>query len=354
MNQFVLDGKTLGPTSPPYIIAEVGVNHGGDLDLAKRLVELAQEGGADAVKFQTYKAETLASRHSPAYWDLSQEPTTSQYQLFKKYDSFGPQEYLALAEHCRALGITFLSTAFDLAAVDFLDPLMPLHKVASADITCVPLLEKIAAKGKPVLLSTGAATVGEVEEALAILEAGGAPQVHLLHCVLNYPTPDPQAALSQITDLARLFPERLLGYSDHTLPEANMDALTWAYLLGARVIEKHFTHDKTLVGNDHYHAMDAEDLKRFRQRVERVRLMLGQGRKHYLPSEEPARRYARRSLVATRAIAAGEVLDAGNLTCKRPGTGIPAAHWHQVLGRKAAQALEEDQVLAWADLAPTE
>lgn len=352
MSEFILDGKALGPASPPYVIAEIGVNHEGDLDLAKRLVDLAQGGGADAVKFQTYKAGTLASRHSPAYWDLKAEPTTSQFELFQKYDRFGPAEYTALAAHCRQRGITFLSTPFDEAAVDFLDPLMPLFKIASADITCVPLLEKIAQKGKPVLLSTGAATAAEVEDALAILRQQGAPSVHLLHCVLNYPTQDLNAGLGQIADLARIFPGRLIGYSDHTLPEANMDALTFAYILGARVIEKHFTHDKTLPGNDHYHAMDAVDLRRFRERVERYRLLAGQGGKHYLPSEEPARRFARRSIVAKRDIAAGQALTPELVTCKRPGTGIPAAHWHEVLGQRAAHDISEDQVLAWGDLAP--
>jgi N-acetylneuraminate synthase len=354
MSEFILDGRTLGLSSPPYVIAEVGVNHGGDLDLAKRLVDLAHEGGADAVKFQTYKAGSLASRHSPAYWDLTAEPTTSQFELFQKYDRFGPAEYSALAEHCAQRGVTFLSTPFDDQAVDFLDPLMPLFKIASADLTCVPLLEKIAAKHKPVLLSTGAAQAGEVEDALAILEQAGAPSVHLLHCVLNYPTQDVNASLGQISALARLFPGRLIGYSDHTLPEANMDALTFAYILGARIIEKHFTHDKTLPGNDHYHAMDAVDLRRFRERVERYRLLAGDGRKHYLPSEEPARSFARRSIVARQVVAAGEIITPLNVTCKRPGTGIPAAHWHQVLGRKTLRAIEEDQVLAWSDLAPAE
>ncbi|MFH1033309.1 MAG: N-acetylneuraminate synthase family protein [Pseudomonadota bacterium] len=352
MSEFLLDGKPLGPLSPPYVIAEIGVNHEGDLELAKRLVDLAQAGGADAVKFQSYKAGSLASRHSPAYWDLKSEPTTSQFALFKKYDRFGPAEYQALAAHCQGRGITFLSTPFDEEAVDFLDPWMPLFKIASADITCVPLLERIAAKRKPVLLSTGAATAAEVEDALAILHGHGAPSVHLLHCVLNYPTQDINAGLGQIKALARLFPGRLIGYSDHTLPEANMDALTFAYILGARIIEKHFTHDKTLPGNDHYHAMDADDLRRFRERVERHRLLAGDELKHYLPSEEPARAFARRSIVARQAIAAGEVITARVVTCKRPGTGIPAAHWHAVLGKKALRDIEEDQVLAWGDLAP--
>ncbi|CAO0822097.1 hypothetical protein DFAR_2810016 [Desulfarculales bacterium] len=228
MSKFILDDKALRPASPPYVIAEISINHGNDLDLAKWLVNLAREGGrakADTVKFQIYKAGTLASCHSLAYWDLEAEPSTNQSEVFKKYDRFGPVEYTALAEHYGRQSSTFFSTPFDKATVHFLDTLIPLFKGTSADITCVPLLKKRTQKGKPVLLPTGAATATEVKDALAILHGAGAPNVRLLHYVLNYPYQDHNANLGQISDLARLFPGRLIGYSDHTLPEANTDAL---------------------------------------------------------------------------------------------------------------------------------
>lgn len=345
-------GSTLvGAATAPYVIAEVGVNHEGSLDLARRLIREAKAGGCDAVKFQTYKAGKLASRNSPAYWDTTKEPTPSQFELFKKYDRFGEPEYRALAACCREVGIDFVSTPFDDEAIDFLDPLMPFFKVASADLTNVPLLRKIAVKGKPVLLSTGAATLGEIDEALAELRAHGCRDIVLLHCVLNYPTPNADAHLGMIRGLARTYPDLPIGYSDHTLPDDAMTALVTAYLLGARVIEKHFTHDKALPGNDHYHAMDTRDAARLRELLGRVRDLVGaEEHKQPLASEENSRRYARRSIVAAKAIAAGTALDASCLTYKRPGTGISPRFWDEVIGMRAARDIPEDHVLAWADV----
>jgi sialic acid synthase SpsE len=303
------------------------------------------------VKFQSYKAETLASPHSPAYWDLSQEPTTSQYELFKKYDRFGRQEYELLAEHCRTVGLHFLSTAFDLEAVEFLAPLVPCMKIASADITNVPLLRQVAAVGKPVMLSTGASTLAEIDMAVAELEAAGCKSLALLHCVLNYPTAYDHAHLDMIRGLARAFPRHLIGYSDHTRPDPGMVILTAAYLKGARIIEKHFTFDKNLPGNDHYHAMDVNDLKRFKENL----ALLGQaeGREHKapLPEEAPARRNARRSIVTKRPLAKGTILTQEMLTCLRPAFGISPIYWDEVIGRQTAVAVPGDYVLTWADLA---
>jgi N-acetylneuraminate synthase len=262
-NSLKLGTRIIDEKSRPYVIAEIGVNHEGSMSLAKRLIDLAKEGGADAAKFQSYKAETLASKYSPAYWDTSKETTSSQFQLFKKYDSFGPSEYKELALYCDQVGIDFLSTPFDLQAVEFLDPLVPFFKIASADITNVPLLRRVAEKKKTVVLSTGASTVQEIQGALTILQDGGAKSCALLHCILNYPTLDHNAHLKMIQGLKEKFPEFLVGYSDHTLPDSEMTSLFVAYMLGAVILEKHFTHDKNLTGNDHYHAMDVVDLKKF-------------------------------------------------------------------------------------------
>lgn len=347
-----LGARTVTAQGKPYVIAEIGVNHGGSLELAKRLIDLAKEGGADAAKFQTYKAATLASKHSPSYWDTSKEPTRSQFELFKKYDGFGQAEYQALARHCQAVDIDFVSTPFDAASVDFLDPLMPFYKIASADITNTPFLRQVAAKGKPVLLSTGASTLGEIDGAVATLRAAGCRDLVLLHCVLNYPTPNEQAHLRMMVGLKRAYPEVVLGYSDHTLPDEAMTSLTTAHLLGAAVIEKHFTHDKTLPGNDHYHAMDVHDLRRFVQRMDLAHELLGEGEhKQPTPTEAPARANARRSIVLARDVSAGQVLQESDLTYKRPGTGVSPLHWDEVIGRRAAHALEADHVLQWHDLA---
>jgi N-acetylneuraminate synthase len=341
----IINAKTL-----PYIIAEIGVNHEGSLEKAKELIVLAKEGGTDAVKFQTYKAETLASKNSPAYWDLNQEPTTSQYELFKKFDNFGEREYELLAEYCCKVGIDFLSTPFDDRAVDFLFPLVPCFKVASADITNFPLLRKIAAKGKPVLLSTGASTLAEIDTAIKELERNGCLSLALLHCILNYPTPYENAHLNMIEGLHRTFPNYIIGYSDHTLPDESMLILTASYLKGARIIEKHFTHDKTLPGNDHYHAMNMDDLRRFSANLSLLQKAEGERHKEPLSSETIARENARRSIVLKNAIQKGETLTGDTLTYKRPAFGISPIYWDEVIGRRTVRKLPEDHILQWHDL----
>jgi N-acetylneuraminate synthase len=338
-------------SSLPYVIAEIGVNHEGSLQKAQELIEQAREGGANAAKFQSYKAHTLASKHSPAYWDTSKEPTQSQYKLFKKYDAFGKDEYVALAQHCREIGIDFLSTPFDDEAVEFLAPLVPCMKIASADLTNIPFLRKIAKTGKPVVLSTGASTLAEIDLAVSELRKSGCREMALLHCVLNYPTGYEHANLNMIEGLRRAYPELVVGYSDHTLPDPAMAVLTTAYLKGARILEKHFTHDKNLPGNDHYHAMDVRDLQKFREQLGFIRRTLGQAHKAPLAEEQIARDNARRSLVLKKAVRAGEPLTDAALTYKRPGTGISPLHWDEVIGRNAARDLEEDHLLRWEDVA---
>lgn len=349
--QIKLGSHALSPQSFPYVIAEIGVNHEGSMDQARRLIDLAKQGGADAAKFQSYKADTLASKHSPSYWDTTKESTRSQHALFSKYDRFGPDEYIALAEHCHQVDIDFVSTPFDDAAIEFLDPLMPFFKIASADLTNIPFLRKVAGKNKPVLLSTGASTLGEVDIAVETLTRAGCKQLALLHCILNYPTENANAHLRMIEGLKRAYPGHILGYSDHTLPDDAMTSLVASHLLGAVILEKHFTHDKTLPGNDHYHAMDVNDLARFVEIARRVHELLGESdHKEPLTTEVPARKNARRSIVLSKNVPAGHMLAVEDMTYKRPGTGISPLHWDEVLGRKTAQALEADHVLQWQDL----
>jgi sialic acid synthase SpsE len=352
MTSLKLGHRLLARGSRPYVIAEIGVNHEGSMDQAKRLIELAKQGGADAAKFQSYRADTLASKHSPAYWDTTKEPITSQHQLFQKYDRFAAQDYLALASHCDQVGIDFLSTPFDDAAIEFLNPVVPFFKIASADLTNTPFLRKVAGKGKPVVLSTGASTLAEIDAAVETLTRSGGQEIALLHCILNYPTSSENAHLRMIVGLQRAFPDRLVGYSDHTVPDDAMTSLVTAHLLGAAVIEKHFTHDKTLPGNDHYHAMDVHDLARFVELIERIHTRLGPSEhKAPLASEAIARFNARRSIVLARDVGAGHRLRATDLICKRPGTGVSPLNWDEVIGRRVTRALRADDVLKWDDLA---
>lgn len=332
----------------PYIIAEAGVNHEGDMETAKRLIEEAREGGAHAIKFQSYKAGTLASKDSPAYWDTSKEPTLSQYELFKKHDKFWKNEFEALKKHCDKVGVEFLSTPFDLESASFLNDMMDVFKISSSDITNTPFIRHICSYGKPIILSTGASYAHEIMESVTLIEQAGVP-LALLHCVLNYPTADENAALGMITALRSLFPRHVIGYSDHTLP-ADMRVLECAALLGARILEKHFTHDKSLPGNDHYHAMDKHDLRRFVTSMERIRSLIGKAELQSLPSEEPARRNARRSLVALCPIPAGTVIEEKHLTFKRPASGISPRRYDEILGMKARRDIPEDAVLQWSML----
>ncbi|SNB47015.1 N-acetylneuraminate synthase family protein [Geobacter sp. DSM 9736] len=332
----------------PYVIAEIGVNHEGNMDLAKRLIDEAQEGGADAVKFQTYKAETIASVNSPAYWDTTKEPTPNQFQLFKKYDKFWKTEFEQLKTYCTCAGIEFISTPFDVESAMFLNDLMEVFKISSSDITNRPFIELIGSFGKPIILSTGASFLYEIEEAVAWIERSGVP-LALLHCILNYPTDDANANLAMITDLRLKFPRHIIGYSDHTLPK-DMKTLEIAALLGAVILEKHFTHDKTLPGNDHYHAMDKSDLKLFRGNLSRVAKLLGSDRKHPLPSEEPARQNARRSLVAATEIPAGKTIEQSDLTWKRPASGVSPRLLSDIVGKKARRTIVSDEIITWCTL----
>lgn len=329
----------------PYIIAEAGVNHEGSIELAKRLIEEAKEGGADAIKFQTYKADTLASKYSPAYWDTSKEPTKSQYELFKKHDKFWKDEMYILKEYCNIIDIEFLSTPFDVESAIFLNEIMDVFKISSSDITNKPFIELICSFNKPIILSTGASELSEIQEAVSWIEKYKNP-LALLHCVLNYPTLDKNANLGMILGLKKAFPNYLIGYSDHTLPK-DMRSCEIATLLGSTIIEKHFTYDKTLKGNDHYHAMDKNDLKLLKTNLKRTFELLGEFKVKSLEEENLARKNARRSLVANKKIPKNKIIDKNDLTFKRPAHGISPKYIDNIIGKKAIFDIENDTVLKW-------
>lgn len=333
----------------PFVIAEAGVNHEGKMDIARRLIVEAAEAGADAIKFQTYRADTIAVRNSPAYWDLSKEPVTSQHKLFQKYDKFWKNEFEELKRYCEAEDIEFLSTPFDLASADFLNDLMTVFKISSSDITNKPFIRHLTTFGKPILLSTGASNPEEIDDAVGWIRDSEVP-FSLMHCVLNYPTSYEDANLAMICDLKRMYPENVIGYSDHTQP-GEMEVLEMAWLIGAQILEKHFTHDKTLPGNDHYHAMDKGDLACFLEKIDQLKATLGSGKKQALESEAPARQHARRSLVAAHSILADTEITEDMLTWKRPGHGISPANIDKVVGMVTLRDLSEDELLSWDDLA---
>jgi sialic acid synthase SpsE len=332
--------------SKPYLIAEIGVNHECKIDLAKHLIDQAQEGGADAVKFQSYKAESLAVQNSPSYWDLDHEPTESQFLLFQKYDKFWKKEFELLFDYCSKVGIEFLSTPFDKQSALFLSDLVSTFKISSSDLTNKPFIDYLCSFRKPILLSTGASYLWEVQRTVQWV-ADHNVDIALMHCMLSYPTCDNNANLSVIRSLQKCFPNICVGYSDHTLP-GDMTPLLIAHLLGARILEKHFTFDKTLPGNDHYHSMDLHDLKAFQTKLDRHMSLLGSSNRIPFPCEEGSRANARRSLVTSMAIQPGQEILESHLTYKRPGTGIEPSLLESVLGRKAHTYIPEDTILTWS------
>lgn len=339
----------------PYIIAEMGVNFYdtarvmgiSPLEAAKLYIDKAAETGIDCAKFQSYKAGTIVSKNSPAYWDTTKEPTKTQYELFLKHDSFGEAEYRELCNYTHAKGMDFTSTPFDYASADYLEDMVDFYKISSSDLSNIPFIRHIGAKGMPVYMSLGAAYLSEVDVAIRALKESGCRDIVVFHCVLSYPTAPENANLRVIETLKKDFPDVRIGFSDHVAPDDTMMTLATAYLLGAEVIEKHFTLDKTLPGNDHYHAGDPDDFKKAIVNFKWIDKVLGSPEKTVLDCEIVPRREARRSLVLTRYMKAGEVIAKEDLMPKRPGTGISPEYADIVTGRKVVRDLDEDTILTW-------
>lgn len=326
------------------IIAEAGVNHNGSLERAKEMALAAKNAGADIVKYQTAVPEQVVSRFAEKaeYQKQQTGSEESQLEMIKKIH-FGFEEHRRLKAYCDEIGIRYLSTPFDLDSIDFLATLdMPVWKIPSGEITNLPYLEKVAALKKPLILSTGMSMLSEIEDALAVLEENGCEDVTLLHCNTEYPTPMEDVNLLAMRDLEEQF-ALPIGFSDHTL---GIEADIAAAALGACVIEKHFTLDKTLEGPDHKASLEPDELAAMVRAVRNIEKALGSGEKHVTPSEAKNRPIARKSIVAKRAIAKGETFTAENLTTKRPGDGISPMLWYEVLGQTAKRDFSEDEKIS--------
>ena len=326
------------------IIAEAGVNHNGSLERAKEMALAAKNAGADIVKYQTAVPEQVVSRFAEKaeYQKQQTGSEESQLEMIKKIH-FGFEEHRRLKAYCDEIGIRYLSTPFDLDSIDFLATLdMPVWKIPSGEITNLPYLEKVAALKKPLILSTGMSMLSEIEDALAVLEENGCEDVTLLHCNTEYPTPMEDVNLLAMRDLEEQF-ALPVGFSDHTL---GIEADIAAVALGACVIEKHFTLDKTLEGPDHKASLEPDELAAMVRAVRNIEKALGSGEKHVTPSEAKNRPIARKSIVAKRAIAKGETFTAENLTTKRPGDGISPMLWYEVLGQTAKRDFAEDEKIS--------
>lgn len=327
------------------IIAEAGVNHNGDYQRAVDMVYAAKEAGADYVKFQTAVPELVISSVAPKaeYQKETTGGNESQLEMCRKIH-LKLEDYLPLSELCHEVGIGFMSTPFDLVSIDCLAPLgMDFWKIPSGEITNLPYLRKIAAKGGKVILSTGMSELPEIEAAMNVMEAGGIPRadISLLHCNTQYPTPMRDVNLRAMEQLRSLHPG-MVGYSDHT---TGIEVPVAAVAMGAEIIEKHFTLDKSLPGPDHRASLDTAELRAMVNAIRNIELAIGDGEKHVSDSERPNIEIARKSIIAARDIKAGEILTEENLTVKRPGNGISPMRWDEVVGSRAIRDFKADHLI---------
>ena len=339
-----LGGRTIGGGSGVFVIAEIGINHNGSVEEAVKLIDAAADCGADAVKFQSFRAEHLLVCTRDRYAQQSGEETA--YDLLRRCElSFDEQE--KLKGHADKRGIIFLSTPFDNEGVDFLDRLgVPAFKVASGDITHFPLLRHIAVKGKPVFLSTGMSYLDEVIEAVRLLRDGGSPEILLMHCTASYPASSRDMNLRTLETLQSYF-GLLTGLSDHS--RGILFSLA-AAAMGAVAVERHFTLDRDAIGPDHKASLDPDGLKELVKNLHRLEKGMGSGVKRPAESEADGRRLGRRSIVASVDIQAGERIISDMLTCKRPGVGIAPKFRDQVTGMTSRGFIAKDTILKWEDL----
>lgn len=331
-----------------YVIAEFGVNHNGSLARAKEAIVKAAKAGADAIKFQTYTADELVVKGTPKFWKAESkvDEGMNQYEAYKALEGFKYEWYPILIETCKKNNIEFLSTPFSFEAASFLNDIgMAAFKVASSDMSTLPYLEHIAKFNKPIILSTGASTMTEVERAVKTIENAGNEQIIILHCTLCYPTKEEDANLAIIQSLRKKFPWYPVGISDHTMG-AYPSYIAMA--MGACVIEKHYTVDKTLDKSaDHWLSVDPTELKDIVDNVRRIETLRGSGEKLVFTAEREARMYDKRSIVSKVDIKEGEEITKDMLTFKRPGTGLWPEKAEKLIGRIARQDIKADTILAW-------
>jgi N,N'-diacetyllegionaminate synthase len=339
---------SIGDDSHCFIMLDAGVNHNNDVGRAKELIRSAKAGGADAIKFQTYKAEEISTKTAPRYWDpkLDTDGGGSQYDMFKKVDDLPKKAYFELKKYAKQQKILFSSSPFGMESAQFLLKLeIDFFKIASAEITNYAMIELIAKSGKPIIMSTGASSVGEIEKAVNVIRRAGKSPIAIQHCVLSYPCKDEDANLAKMVRLRQLFPDIPVGYSDHTYGGEVAQA---AVALGARTIEKHYTIDANLPDSpDHKFAITSAELPEFVRSCRRVEKSIGSYRNSCYEVEKKAFRFARRSLVAVRRIKKGEVITDRAITSKRPGTGIYPEFQSLVVGRIAKRGIEPDELITW-------
>ena len=328
------------------IIVEAGVNHNGSIELAQKMIDAAVEAGADAIKFQTFKAEKVVSRYAPKA-EYQKKTTTdgeSQLEMIKKLE-LDAAAHQTLIDYCKKRNIQFLSTPFDFESIDLLNELgLDIFKIPSGEITNLPYLRKIGVLRKKIILSTGMANLGDIEDALDVLMEAGTVRENMtvLHCNTEYPTPMEDVNLRAMLTIRSTFPGVQVGYSDHTL---GIEVPIAAVAMGATVIEKHFTLDRNMEGPDHKASLEPDELKAMVKAIRNIEKALGSGIKQPSPSELKNKPIARKSIVAARDIKEGEEFTEENLTTKRPGTGISPMRWDEMIGRTAGKNYKTDEII---------
>lgn len=341
-----IGNRSVGYNSPCFIIAEAGVNHNGDIKRAKKLVDMALYAGADAVKFQTFKSEKLVTGYAKMakYQKDNIGAEDSQFNMLKKLE-LSYNQFEELKKYCENKGIIFMSTPFDIESADFLNSIgLEAFKISSGDLTNIPLLEHIAGFNKPIILSSGMAVLGEIEEAVMSLKNKGMSDIAVLHCTSNYPAALETVNLRAMNTIKDSF-NVIGGYSDHTegitIPIA-------AAALGANIIEKHFTLDKNMEGPDHKASLEPEELKNMIEGIRNVEISLGSGIKMFTESEINTMQVARKSIVACRDIKKGRIIGVEDLDYKRPGNGLSPKYYKELIGKKAAIDINKDEQITFS------
>ena len=345
MSDFSIGKQRIGPNEPCFIIAEAGVNHNGSLEMANQMVDTACKAGADAIKFQTFAADRLVSPTAPKakYQLRNTDADESQYEMLRRLE-LPEKAHLVLQNRCRERGIVFLSTPFDEMSADFLETLgIAAFKLPSGEITNINMIEYVARKGRPIILSTGMAVLEEVETAVKAIRRAGNPPLALLHCVSNYPAAPEDSNLRAMATLSAEFGVPV-GYSDHTL---GIEVALAAAALGACIIEKHFTLDGSLPGPDHQASIEPDGLAALIRGIHIVESAMGSGKKVPTPGECEIAAVARKSIVAAVAIPAGTVLTEKMLAVKRPGTGLSPTVLSQLIGRRARAPISPGDLITW-------
>lgn len=343
MKSIPIGSKVVGTDESPFIIAEAGSNHNQNLEIAKKLIDAASTAGVDAVKFQTFSAEKLVAESKLKAKHLDKVSEDSTHTIFRKIEL--PREWhLELAKYAESKGLIFLSSPFDEEAVDLLDEIgVPAFKIASGDITNLPLLRYVAKKKKPMIISTGGSTLGEVEEAISVMKEAGNDEVVLLHCIASYPTMVEDVNLDSMITIQKAF-NHLTGFSDHTL---GIIAPVVAATMGAVMIEKHFTLDRKMIGPDHFYALEPSELKAMVENVRAVKKLKGTFTKQVAEAELECRKLGRRSIFAAVDIFAGSVITRENVTILRPAIGIEPKFMDVVVGRTAVLNIRKNEPITW-------